>query len=41
MDQGTWTMDVQGRVTICIPGRLDEVLEIVSLDSNRMVLKKQ
>ena len=39
--QGTWTVDDKGRLTIRIQGCSDEVLQIDSLDSDRLVVKKQ
>jgi len=38
-EQGTWTVDDQGRVTIRVPGCPDEVLEIDVLDSDRLIVK--
>ena len=40
-EQGTWTVDDAGRVTIRIPGRSEEILEIDSVDSDRLIVKKQ
>jgi len=39
-DQGTWTADAEGQITIHIPGRQDEVLEIDTLDPDRLVVKR-
>jgi len=39
--QGTWSVDAQGRVTIRIPGQSDEVLEIDTLDADRLIVKKE
>jgi hypothetical protein len=38
--QGTWTLDAQGRVVVRIPGQPDEVLDVVSIDADRLVVKK-
>ena len=38
--EGTWTLDSQGRVTIRVSGQAEEVLEISSLDADRLVVKK-
>ena len=40
-EQGTWTMDNQGRIEIRIPGHSDEVLDIDTLDSDHLIMKKQ
>ena len=37
---GTWSLDASGRITIRIPGRADQVLEVVSLDADRLAMKK-
>jgi hypothetical protein len=38
--QGTWTLDAQGRVIVQIPGQSEEVLEISTLDADRLVVKR-
>lgn len=37
---GTWTIDPQGRVELRLPGMPNEVLNIESLDSDRLILRK-
>jgi hypothetical protein len=37
--QGTWTLDPQGRVVVRIPGQPDEVLDVASVDADRLVVK--
>jgi len=36
---GTWTLDASGRLTIRVPGAPDEVLQIESLEADRLVAK--
>jgi hypothetical protein len=37
---GTWSMDPTGRITVRIPGQPDEVLEVESLEDDRLIVKK-
>jgi hypothetical protein len=39
--RGTWSMDDEGKITICIPDQLDIVLEINDLNADWMIIKKQ
>jgi hypothetical protein len=37
--RGTWSLDAGGRLTIRVPGSSDEVLQIESLEADRLVAK--
>jgi hypothetical protein len=36
---GTWTLDPDGRLTIRVPGASEEVIEVESLEQDRLVAK--
>jgi len=38
--EGGWSLDPHGRITIRMPGQPDQVLEVISVDKDRLVVKK-
>lgn len=40
LTEGHWSVDSEGRITIRMPGRPDEILEVLLHAGDRLVLKK-